>query len=97
MGLRMVFSLSMWWGVGVFWVGPVLVLGGRHGPRPHEDLVAGLLGQPSVAFKHYAGYVTVHEKNGRALFYWFFEAAARPGNKPLVLWLNGGELFYLAP
>nr|XP_011460258.1 PREDICTED: serine carboxypeptidase-like 31 [Fragaria vesca subsp. vesca] len=55
-----------------------------------EDLVTNLPSQPAVDFKHYAGYVTVSETNGRALFYWFFEAATTPDQKPLVLWLNGG-------
>ncbi|ERN03395.1 hypothetical protein AMTR_s00003p00256450 [Amborella trichopoda] len=54
-----------------------------------EDLVTNLPGQPMVGFEHYAGYVTVNEENGRALFYWFFEAS-HPEQKPLVLWLNGG-------
>ncbi|RYQ95916.1 hypothetical protein Ahy_B08g091302 [Arachis hypogaea] len=49
----------------------------------------GLPGQPAVDFEHYAGYVTVNETNGRALFYWFFEAITNPDDKPLVLWLNG--------
>lgn len=57
-----------------------------------QDLVTNLPGQPSVDFRHYAGYVTVNETNGRALFYWFYEAATNPDQKPLVLWLNGGEL-----
>lgn len=56
-----------------------------------QDLVTDLPGQPDVKFRHYAGYVTVNEKNGRALFYWFFEASSRPDEKPLVLWLNGGK------
>ena len=34
--------------------------------------------------------MTVDEEQGRALFYWFFEAEKDPGSKPLVLWLNGG-------
>lgn len=55
-----------------------------------EDLVVGLPGQPNVSFAHYAGYVTVNESHGRALFYWFFEAASDPASKPLLLWLNGG-------
>ncbi|CAA0817934.1 Serine carboxypeptidase-like 31 [Striga hermonthica] len=55
-----------------------------------KDLVTGLPGQPDVSFRHYAGHVTVNEKNGRALFYWFYEAINFPGEKPLVLWLNGG-------
>lgn len=55
-----------------------------------EHLVTNLPGQPKVEFKHYAGYVTVNEEHGRALFYWFFEAASVKEKKPLVLWLNGG-------
>ncbi|XP_010278297.1 PREDICTED: serine carboxypeptidase-like 31 [Nelumbo nucifera] len=76
------------------------VSGSRHGPWWHstgqdllasQDLVTDLPGQPAdVGFRHYAGYVTVNEKNGRALFYWFYEASVRPDEKPLVLWLNGG-------
>ncbi|XVE51284.1 hypothetical protein DITRI_Ditri02bG0027600 [Diplodiscus trichospermus] len=56
----------------------------------NDDLVTNLPGQPTVNFRHYAGYVTVNEKNGRALFYWFYEAMSHPDEKPLVLWLNGG-------
>lgn len=56
-----------------------------------EDLVTDLPGQPQVKFRNYAGYVTVNEKNGRALFYWFYEATTLPDEKPLVLWLNGGK------
>lgn len=54
-------------------------------------LVTNLPGQPLVDFQHYAGYVTVNESNGRALFYWFYEAMTKPEEKPLVLWLNGGK------
>ncbi|KAH7521191.1 hypothetical protein FEM48_Zijuj07G0007200 [Ziziphus jujuba var. spinosa] len=54
------------------------------------DRVVGLPGQPPVNFKHYAGYVTVNQTHGRALFYWFFEAINQPQDKPLILWLNGG-------
>ncbi|WVZ25878.1 hypothetical protein V8G54_004422 [Vigna mungo] len=56
----------------------------------NDDLVTNLPGQPKVNFQHYAGYVTVNETNGRALFYWFYEAMTKPEDKPLVLWLNGG-------
>ncbi|OAY37456.1 serine carboxypeptidase-like 34 isoform X3 [Manihot esculenta] len=54
------------------------------------DRVVRLPGQPEVSFKQYAGYVTVNVSHGRALFYWFFEAAETPEAKPLLLWLNGG-------
>lgn len=57
-----------------------------------EDLVTNMPGQPSVTFRHYAGHVNVNEKNGRALFYWFFEAMTSPDQKPLLLWLNGGMI-----
>ncbi|CAM6099186.1 unnamed protein product [Calypogeia fissa] len=55
-----------------------------------KDLVTKLPGQPPVEFAQYAGYVTVNEKAGRALFYYFVEATSSPETKPLVLWLNGG-------
>lgn len=56
------------------------------------DLVTDLPGQPPVEFRHFAGYVTVDESHGKALFYWFFEAQKQPEEKPLLLWLNGGNL-----
>lgn len=57
-----------------------------------NDRIAALPGQPEVPFSQYSGYITVHKKNGRALFYWLTEAAAHnPLLKPLVLWLNGGN------
>ncbi|KAD4982376.1 hypothetical protein E3N88_19047 [Mikania micrantha] len=72
----------------------------RHGPwsniekksniQNNDHLVSNLPGQPNVDFHHYAGYVTVNEVSGRALFYWFYEAWTLPDEKPLVLWLNGG-------
>jgi len=57
---------------------------------PESDLVDWLPGQPAVTFKQYAGYVTVDEKSGRALFYYFVEAETDSNLKPLVVWLNGG-------
>ncbi|XP_010055744.2 serine carboxypeptidase-like 45 [Eucalyptus grandis] len=54
------------------------------------DKIASLPGQPKVSFSQYAGYITVDEKQQRALFYYFTEAEADPALKPLVLWLNGG-------
>ncbi|RZS01795.1 hypothetical protein BHM03_00031727 [Ensete ventricosum] len=58
--------------------------------RQELDRVVGLPGQPPVGFRQYAGYVTIDEGLGKALFYWFFEATHRPAEKPLLLWLNGG-------
>lgn len=57
-----------------------------------RDRVPRVPGQAfNASFAHYAGYVTVSEERGAALFYWFFEAAHDPASKPLVLWLNGGS------
>jgi len=69
-----------------YWGGGRTLSSGYNG-----DLVTNLPGQPKVNFQHYAGYVTVNETNGRALFYWFYEAMNKPEEKPLVLWLNGGK------
>ncbi|XP_057774000.1 serine carboxypeptidase-like 34 isoform X2 [Salvia miltiorrhiza] len=66
-----------------------VVAGGMRAEQ-EADRVAALPGQPAVSFKQYAGYVTVNESHGRALFYWFFEATKNPQRKPLLLWLNGG-------
>ncbi|RCV12021.1 hypothetical protein SEVIR_2G243900v4 [Setaria viridis] len=55
------------------------------------DKITALPGQPEgVGFNQYSGYVTVDEKNGRALFYYFVEATNDAATKPLLLWLNGG-------
>ncbi|KAG6483829.1 hypothetical protein ZIOFF_060529 [Zingiber officinale] len=55
------------------------------------DKVVRLPGQPEgVNFDQYAGYVTVDRANGRALFYYFVEAAKNSWSNPIVLWLNGG-------
>lgn len=54
------------------------------------DRVILLPEQPPVKFKQFAGYVTVDESHGKALFYWFFEATHKQEKKPLLLWLNGG-------
>jgi hypothetical protein len=57
------------------------------------DKVSELPGQPGpAAFDQYAGYVTVNSTSGKALFYYFVEAAEDPSTKPLVLWLNGGTV-----
>jgi serine carboxypeptidase-like clade 2 len=57
---------------------------------PIADKITSLPGQPKVAFQQFAGYITVDEKQQRALFYYFIEAKAEPASKPLVLWLTGG-------
>ncbi|KAJ4978010.1 hypothetical protein NE237_008790 [Protea cynaroides] len=54
------------------------------------DRISELPGQPKVSFQQFSGYITVDEKQERALFYYFVEAETDPASKPLVVWLNGG-------
>ncbi|XP_042500625.1 serine carboxypeptidase-like 45 isoform X1 [Macadamia integrifolia] len=54
------------------------------------DKITKLPGQPQVSFQQFSGYVTVDDREQRALFYYFAEAEVDPALKPLVLWLNGG-------
>ena len=61
-------------------------------PFPIADKITSLPGQPQVCFQQFAGYITVDEKQNRALFYYFVEAESQPASKPLVLWLNGGKI-----
>ena len=68
-----------------------VVLSHEINDEQEADRVVGLPGQPPVKFNHYAGYVQVNQTHGRALFYWFFEAIDNPHDKPLLLWLNGGN------
>jgi hypothetical protein len=64
------------------------------GSKQEADRVAALPGQPPrVNFKQYAGYVTVDEDHGRALFYYLAEAPYDAASKPPVLWLNGGTFW----
>ncbi|KAJ8760240.1 hypothetical protein K2173_011652 [Erythroxylum novogranatense] len=58
-----------------------------------RDKIRYLPGQPgNVDFNQYAGYVTVNQQAGRALFYWLIESpgSRQPESRPLVLWLSGG-------
>ena len=65
-------------------------LGSDQSALKAADKITALPGQPHVDFDQYSGYVTVDEKHGRALFYYFVEAPQDASSKPLLLWLNGG-------
>lgn len=65
----------------------------RGGREEEADRIVELPGQPTVSFQQFSGYVTVNEVAGRALFYWLTEASQNPLNKPLVIWLNGGQKY----
>ncbi|BFZ24554.1 hypothetical protein BsWGS_27593 [Bradybaena similaris] len=46
---------------------------------------------PGLDVLSYAGYITVDEKYGRNLFFWFFPSTEVPPDKaPLLVYLNGG-------
>lgn len=61
-----------------------------HSHHPAHRMNTSLPGQPHVEFHQFSGYVTIDEKNKRALFFYFAEAEKDAVSKPLVLWLNGG-------
>jgi hypothetical protein len=57
--------------------------------------VSSLPGQPAVRFGQYAGYVTVDEEKGKALFYWLVEADhLKASTMPISFWFNGGKLLF---
>lgn len=59
------------------------------------DKIEKLPGQPyGVEIDQYSGYVTVDPKAGRALFCYCVESQ-NSSTKPLVLWLNGGNLTFI--
>ncbi|KAE9602364.1 putative carboxypeptidase D [Lupinus albus] len=69
----------------------VVVTAKPHSSEQVHDKVGKLPGQHfTIDFDHYSGYVTVNEKAGRALFYWFIQSGQHHETKPLLLWFNGG-------
>lgn len=58
------------------------------------DKISSLPGQPAgTDFDQYSGYVTVDPNHGKALFYYLTESPSNSSTNPLVLWLNGGNIF----
>jgi carboxypeptidase C (cathepsin A) len=56
-----------------------------------QDFIQSLPGlDHDPGFKQFAGYLTVDEKHGRRIFYWYVESKRNPANDPVVLWTNGG-------
>ena len=79
---------------GLRWREPQLIRPATDSAREDLDgnLIQTLPGAPQVPFAMRSGYITVDEKAGRALFFWFVEAdVPDPATAPLTLWLNGGE------
>jgi hypothetical protein len=62
-------------------------------------LIESLPGGPPVSFSMRSGYITVDEKAGRTLFFWFVEADVHgdSASAPLTLWLNGGKSLSSSP
>lgn len=57
---------------------------------PPPGPVNRLPGYGPTKEKQFAGHLTVNEKCGDNLFFWFFESQTEPQDAPLVIWLNGG-------
>ncbi|OVA04090.1 Peptidase S10 [Macleaya cordata] len=58
---------------------------------PKDALITNLPGfNGTFPSKHYSGYVTIDEKHGKNLFYYFVVSERKPSEDPVVLWLNGG-------
>ncbi|KAL6128298.1 hypothetical protein ACLB2K_071653 [Fragaria x ananassa] len=58
---------------------------------PEAALITQIPGfNDTLPSKHRSGYVTIDERNGRNLFYYFVESERKPSEDPVVLWLNGG-------
>ncbi|GMI65556.1 serine carboxypeptidase-like 44 [Hibiscus trionum] len=59
---------------------------------PMYDLITKLPGQPDVNFRQFAGYIDVDDGvSGLSFFYYFVEAENDPMNRPLTVWLTGGQ------
>jgi carboxypeptidase C (cathepsin A) len=71
---------------------PSLWTSSKNPDERRPDLITELPGLYfDPGFEQYAGYLTVDEKHGRHLFYWYFDSQNDPDNDPVVLWTNGGE------
>ena len=56
-----------------------------------KDFIQSLPGLDfDPGFKQFSGYLTVDEKHGRKIFYWYLESQNNPDEDPVVLWTNGG-------
>lgn len=57
---------------------------------PPPGPVSQLPGYGVPKEQQYAGHITVDERCGDNLFFWFFESLGSPKDDPLLVWLNGG-------
>lgn len=88
-------KISLQWISVAFFLYICLTVESMH-PHHASHNISNLPGQPAVSFQQFAGYITVDHKKHRSLFYYFVEAETDPASKPLVLWLNGGILFFFS-
>lgn len=64
-------------------------------PTPETDKITRLPGQPIVNFDQHSGYIPVDKNSKRKLFYYFVEAENEPASKPVILWLRGGNIYFI--
>ncbi|POO00493.1 Peptidase S10, serine carboxypeptidase [Trema orientale] len=62
---------------------------------PLADKIVRLPGQPEVSFQQFGGYITIDEKQERALFYYFVEAERDPFLSPLFYGLMEAPVVHL--
>lgn len=81
----------------MFMLFSLLLVAEANDSTQESDRILNLPGQPNTttmaSLSQFSGYITVNKHNGRALFYWFFEAQTQSSTKPLLLWLNGGSSY----
>ncbi|KAL9190978.1 hypothetical protein ACHAXT_000684 [Thalassiosira profunda] len=78
-------------GVDVPFLGQIHDPAGTYTAEALRDKVDSLPGlHMDLDFNMFAGYLTVSERNGRNIFYWYVESQNDPSTDPVVLWTNGG-------
>jgi len=55
-----------------------------------SDPITSLPGYTGPSVNQFSGYITVDQREGKALFYWLIESLVSPTTAPLVVWFQGG-------
>ncbi|CAI6361187.1 unnamed protein product [Macrosiphum euphorbiae] len=70
---------------GALYLTPLIQAG-----RIKEARAACNVKPPKAAVESYSGYLTVDDKHGSNMFFWFFPAMSGAPDAPVMLWLQGG-------
>lgn len=52
-----------------------------------------MVSHPEISIESYAGYFTVNKEYNSNLFFWFFPAKENPNDAPVLLWLQGSNIY----